>query len=297
MGENEELSAIFCDHVAPALRSAAARLPELGDTLAHFYALAREARPEVVHSSADFVRYLAERVSGDDGLNGLEHLHATDLYLACGCVRGDLAAIAVFEREYVPVLRNAVRRARFTGSTVEEVEQILRERWLVGDGASPPRLAQYTGRGDLRNWVRVAAVREALMLLRKQGREIPARDEELAAHLAATEDPELRYLKERYSADLRAAFEAAVSQATAQDRNLLRYHYLDGLTLEQLARTQGVHRATITRWIARARDDLLERMRVRLREQLRLRESELESLMRLARSELRITLTGLLGDR
>ena len=56
----------------------------------------------------------------------------------------------------------------FPGSVeFQDVKQTLRRQLFVGDGAAPPKIAAYDGRGDLRAWLRVTSVRAALKLLRK----------------------------------------------------------------------------------------------------------------------------------
>jgi RNA polymerase sigma-70 factor (ECF subfamily) len=53
------------------------------------------------------------------------------------------------------------------------------------------------------------------------------------------------YLKERHRADFLQAF----AELTRQERNLLRLHLLEGLTLEQLGGHHRVHRTTVARWL------------------------------------------------
>jgi hypothetical protein len=53
----------------------------------------------------------------------------------------------------------------------------------------------------------------------------------------------------------------------------------------------------VTRWIAKARDDILADVRRRLSERLKLRSGEFQSLMRLVRSEVAISLRTELAPR
>jgi RNA polymerase sigma-70 factor, ECF subfamily len=59
----------------------------------------------------------------------------------------------------------------------------------------------------------------------------------------------------------------------------------------ELAATLGVGRATVTRWIASARQEILASARRKLGEELSLRPAELESLMGLMRSRLDLSLS------
>ncbi len=109
------------------------------------------------------------------------------------------------------------------------MRQVLRERFFVWVDGAAPRIAQYTGRGALGPWVKVAAVRVALRLAERQESLAPGLESRLGP------DPELDYLRVRY----RAAFSNALSEALGalgvEERNLLRLHFVEGLTIDGLA--------------------------------------------------------------
>jgi hypothetical protein len=115
---------------------------------------ARRAWPTVAIPEEVFVRYVEER-GGTDGT-------LADLYIACGCALGDPAALSAFESHYGREIRIALQRMKQPDSTVQEVEQQIREKLFVGEDGTRPRIADYTGRGDLRSWLRVIAVRTAV---------------------------------------------------------------------------------------------------------------------------------------
>src|SRR5262249_58423290 len=105
-------------------------------------------------------------------------VHAADLWLAAACAAGDSIALARFEERYMQPL-NAVLRATGLGpDEIDEVKQELRRKILVSDGETP-RIADYSGRADLRTWIRTAAVRTSIDLMRRR-RDVPVEDEELA---------------------------------------------------------------------------------------------------------------------
>ena len=54
-----------------------------------------------------------------------------------------------------------------------------------------------------------------------------------------------------------------------------------------------VHRATVARWLAELREHLLAATRAHLAESLQLKEDELDSLIRLLRTELSLSLSPL----
>ena len=87
--------------------------------------------------------------------------------------------LAAFDGLLTGAVEMGLRRLRATPSEVSEIEQLLRVKLLTqeADGAGRARLGDFTGRGDLRGWLRVAAVRLAIGILRGQGRDEARRDE------------------------------------------------------------------------------------------------------------------------
>jgi RNA polymerase sigma-70 factor (ECF subfamily) len=112
---------------------------------------------------------------------------------------------------------------------------------------------------------------------------------------SAGDDPELTYLKAVYRTAFREAFAAAIGSLEARDKSLLRQHLVDGLTIDELAPIYGVHRATAARWVASARELLLQRVRREFAERARVSDRELRSVLRLVESRLDLTLQRLLA--
>ncbi len=75
---------------------------------------------------------------------------------------------------------------------------------------------------------------------------------------------------------------------------MLRYHFLQGLNIEQIGAIHSVHRATVARWLASLRKDLLESTREALARRLDVGDAEVESIMRLIRSQLDASIERLL---
>jgi RNA polymerase sigma-70 factor (ECF subfamily) len=165
---------------------------------------------------------------------------------------------------------------------------------LVGDGERGPGLAGYTGRGDLRGYLRIAATRLALNHVRDARRREQPQGDRLPDVIV---DPELGRLRERYRAACEQALGAAIEQLSKRERTLLRQHLIDGVTIQQLAAHHRVHRATVTRWLDEAREAILVHVQRVLREQHGVGEDELTSVVRLVRSELDVSLPRRLGAR
>ncbi|HZO16457.1 MAG TPA: hypothetical protein VFB62_24450 [Polyangiaceae bacterium] len=197
------------------------------------------------------------------------------LYLACACGAGDEHAVRYVDRMLCQAVERALCGRGFSPSERDEVAQRLRCRLLVPDGGKPPRIFEYSGRGDLGSWLRVAALRLALNFRRQTGREEPLDDTGLAEACACTgQTPDAAYAAAHSRETFVSAFRAAFSALSARERNLLRLHYVDGAELQDLAAAYSVHRVTVGRWIDVARDRLREELELYLVSRLQLRASE-----------------------
>src|SRR5688572_31992928 len=87
------------------------------------------------------------------------------MWLAWSAGRGDEAALRVFGPWLDTEATQAARRVDRNAAFVDEVRQALRIRLLVGE-AGRVRIDDYMGRGPLRAWLGVAALRIALNLKR-----------------------------------------------------------------------------------------------------------------------------------
>ncbi len=211
-----------------------------------------------------------------------------ELYLTCGCARGDADALAELERAFFPDLRRMVLKRCRSESLADEAMQILRATLLVPRGADPPEIADFTGAGPLAGWLRVVAVRIVLRFLRKEERSAPI-EEVVADRLASLDDPELRYIRARYGDAVQVALREAWLETSTEDRNLLSYRYVDGYGVDQIAAVHRVHRATAARWVNRAEDALVAAARRRLEIRYQVVAKEMQSLLRLIRSHLLVS--------
>ena len=274
-------------HLPAAQRAAAEALgAELEDALAALMQRVQGARLAHPPHSELLLAHVARRIPEDGDLLGLlRRLHVEDLALAWACGRGHGAAVAQLERRHFAVVDGALSQLPDAMAHLSELKQQLRQRLFVVSGDAPPRIDQYSGRGELGSWLRVAAIRCALNLLQKHGREV-ALEERLLDSLVAPENQELQHLKERYRGEFKQAFEGALTSLTSRERNVLSYTYLERLTAHQVGAIYGVHRTTVARWLAGIRENLAERTREALMARLRVDRGELESIMRLINSQL-----------
>jgi RNA polymerase sigma-70 factor (ECF subfamily) len=213
-----------------------------------------------------------------------------DLTLARRAVAGDAAAVAEVDRRLVA---EAGRVASSWRLPADEVRQRLRERVLLAAGpGQEPKLTLYDGSGPLSAWLRAVAVRLSSTMARDVGPELAVSTVPDAALAEPT--PELALLRLEHRAHFRAAFSDALRELDAAERTVLRLHALDGVSLGSIGQMFQRDASSISRWLARIRAQLLEATRASLARRLSLEGSELESLMRLADSELTMSLSGLL---
>ena len=276
-------------------RPAPAASAELEATLAAAFEAGRAAWPQVLLAPEELVRALAERLDPDEEpLTALARVRAADLFLTTACARGDARALRLFDEQFLARVPALVRRLDASGALGAEVAQDLRDKLLM-PAERGPRIADYSGRGDLLGWLRVVALRTALKLRRSQQRQGVGELSSGGAELLDRADPERDYLRLRYRGEYEAAFHQALAALTAPERLLLKLHYADALSLERLAALHKIHRATVARRLADHRRKLLDTTRALLRERLKLTDSEFESVLALVRSQLAISVRSALS--
>jgi len=275
-----QLAVTFASHLAGASPLEVAPR-ELERILERLVEESRAAWPDLQIRAEEFVGYLAARLSPDESIrDALHSLHVTDLYLACGCANGNTKAIAALEAHYISKLVPALSR-KAEGDD-DEVAQRLRVRTLVGDGQSRPRIASYSGRGPLGKWIRISATRLAVDLHRLAA---PLFD---AAHGAdaTPSDAERSYVVQRYGDEFAKALESALAQLTKRARTLLHLHFLEEVSVAQIAARQGVSPRTIQRRLAAAEKQIVKNLQSLVAQRLELSSSQLESLLPDVESEL-----------
>lgn len=219
--------------------------------------------------------------------------HADDVALAAACLRGDGAALRRFDDEVLALAIDGARSIDRSPAFLDEVRQRVRAHLLVGDGR--PRLADYAGRGPLRAWTAVAAVRTALMLRRAQGRRREVSDDDWAGALSlvATGNPELDLLKQQHATAFATALRDAAAALEPRLRAALAMHFTEGLSIDEIGAVYAVHRATAARWVTRAREALVTTTRQLLTDRLGLTPSEIERVGALVQSQVDVSLSQL----
>ena len=269
----------------------------IGDLEAVLEAQLAEARmtwPAVAIDDEAYLEHLAEKLcdrATEPATQILSTMPAADLFLAAACTRGDAAAIAAFRDALLPSLRDALGKLGVPAATIDEaLQRILVMLFVSATGR--PQIAGYGGRGRLRSWLRSIGVRTTRRMMGESHGPVD-HEVELDRLASAVDDPELVLLRERYRDQVRTAFTAGLASLTDRERNVLRQYHIDGLTIDQLAALYRVNRGTTARWVIAARSAVLDATRARLTEQLGIATNEVDSIIRLVRSQLDVSLRDL----
>ena len=235
------------------------------------YDAGRRAAPDAVLEPLLFASHLGRAVAAmhpfERYADAIGALRVSDLYLACACGTGDARAIAQFERTLLAKVGGCVRLLDPAPDFVDKVRQQLRMRLFVATANDAgPKILDYLGRGSLEGWLRVTATRLALNLKRSRKRapDGPARepiaDLDRCVDMAAPRggDPEIQMLRAQHRELFRDAFRVTLLDLSPEERAVLRMHYLDGLTIDEICTGYRVHRSTVARWIERARQRVLQ---------------------------------------
>jgi RNA polymerase sigma-70 factor (ECF subfamily) len=291
-GDRAAWVADFGQSGAPAVEAAVAAALETG----------RAAWPALALDPETFVRHLGRCVAtvpagaGVDLAAAVAECRADDLYLACAAGTGVAAAVEIVSGQYLEGVAGAVRKVHDGPGFVDDVLQILRHKLFVAADGATPKILTFSGRAPLGVWLAAVAQRTALSLRRTDGAQADLKARVAAEAALIAQEPELRYVQARYAGRFEEAFRHALGRLSERGRALLRLHVFMGMTLAQLANVYGVNDATISRWLARAREELLDETGKYMRDTFGVAADEFPSLARVLTSQLEVSIARLLGD-
>ena len=291
----------FLDAAPATVRPALEAVADLDRRLWTIVAEGRAAWPDLNVDAKDVVVFVARHITEDLADAALDGLRPADLYLACACAQQLPGAINAFDRDYMKEVDIALSRMRIAPARLQDVKQLVRQRLFVGGGTagaptSAGKISEYGGRGDLRRWVRSVAVRTCLNDMRKGKREVLVDDDQLIAqHAVSADDPEVEYMKRTYAAEFKQAFAEALAALGPREQTLLRYHHVDGLNIDEIGAIYRVHRVTAFRWLEKAKEQLVRSTLDVLRGRLKLPAAELDSVLRMIRSQIHLSIVRQLG--
>lgn len=234
-----------------------------------------------------------ERRRGDTPIAALHH----DIYLAVACTDGIAAALALVDETVELECSIAARRLGASPQQTSELASEVRRIVLVDEPTRAAAIRSFSGRGDLRGYLRIVAARALVRIMQRDQREVPTEGETLALlgpALTSSLDPDVVLLRERHRADLDAALRAAITTLTPRSRAVLRYHLVDGWSIDRIGERYGVHRSSAARWIADARVEVGNAVRDGLAERLAITRSQVDSLVVMLTSGVDVSLEQLL---
>jgi RNA polymerase sigma-70 factor, ECF subfamily len=225
--------------------------------------------------------------------------HVDALYVCAASELGNDAACRAIEGRHFASLRSAIARVDGRKDFIDEVLQLLRVQLFAGQAR---KIASYTGRGPLERWLRTAAMRLAFRQKKQARGQLRANVSEASDAATPTAVSERQAVTEQpFKAVYARAFERALEEAfrglDPRERTVLRLHFSERMNIDDIGRVYAVHRATVARWIASAREGLARSVRTRLEAQFgQLPQEEFDSLFRLVYEELDLSVTALLRN-
>lgn len=259
-------------------------------------AAARARWPAFAIDPARFASELVRRLGTELTPALLAVTRADDVYLAIAGQDAIRAAVDHIEEECSREVEIAARKLRATPDQADEIRGRLRQLLFTAEPDRAAALATFSGRGDLRGYVRVIATRELIRMINRGRKEVALDEDAVLADLGIISDPEISAMRRRYGPDVDAALRAALTGIDERSRALLRYTMIDGWSTTRIGAAYGVHRGTVARWLADIRASLGERIRGELATRLALPADEVTSVVRMVQSRVEISFERLLVD-
>lgn len=248
------------------------------------YALAHSRFPHVQLASAQFEAAWTARKQAREEF-------APDVFLATAIEQGDADA-SKWLLQTVQSLGASLERKYQQRIVSDAVSHVL-ESLTVGRG-----IARYGGTGPLRGWLSVVISRQTYLQSQPLAQALAPETvearivDDLSRSVAGLEKG---LLQRKFSGHLKIAIEKAAATLSQRERTLLSLHYLDAVSLDALASSYQVHRATVARWIAAAKESFMDGLRRVLIEEARISGGEVDSLIRLLMSQADVSMRAVLG--
>jgi RNA polymerase sigma-70 factor, ECF subfamily len=283
----QSLASLFLAHVPHDRRARFAAVPDLEAALEGLADAGQGAWPEIPLSPTELVAFLGPVLPAEAAAD-LASLRAGELHLVCAYSLGVRGAADALEAHYLSRVAAALGRLRTPPATIADIQQDLRQR-LVEMRTSPGVHRGYSGRGDLCSWLCVSAVRAAGRRRERGMREQPLQEiEDLL--VSPDHDPEMQEVRTTYRREMRAALQEALAALTSRERNVLHYHFVERLSIDDIGALYGVHRATAARWIERTREAVSQRTREILAQRVSLSQAGFRRMLSLIESQIGVVL-------
>lgn len=203
-----------------------------------------------------------------------------EIALARACAAGAPDAWDRFVAEYRPRLYAAARAIAGPDRGRELADSLYAELYGIEarGGARRSLFTYYHGRSSLMTWLRAVLAQRHVDTLRADARRVPLdalRHEPPAPPPVAAPDPDAP----RLLAALRLAVRDAVASLETQDRLRLAWYYAHDLTLAEIARLGDEHESTVSRKLARTRQQIRQAVERTLRERFGLTDAQVRECL------------------
>jgi RNA polymerase sigma-70 factor (ECF subfamily) len=214
---------------------------------------------------------------------------ADDTELVQRAIAREPTAVANVTQRIAASARRAAKRLGLGAPQADDIAQRVAERLWLGREGGQPALASFTAGAPLDAWLKVIAYREGVNMVR--GREAPT-DDEFIDRLVGNSDPQALGAKRATAAVFKRCVSAALRELSLHEKELLRMHFLQRTSIDDLAHHHEVHRGTIARWLAQARQRVINATQAALRTELA-GDAELGDVLALVASQLDVSLSSL----
>ncbi|MGA9723684.1 MAG: sigma-70 family RNA polymerase sigma factor [Candidatus Binatus sp.] len=275
-----------------------------GPALARLCKRARATRWNVGDESLRDAAWRGARAAGvldRAGIDSfLDALHAEDLGLAIACQAGESAPWEHFITSFRPALYAA---ARAIASDDARGRELADSMWAdmygleVRDGRRRSILSYYHGRSSILTWMRAVLAQRHVDYIRSQSRIQPIDDH--AEHAATFSDDHgdaPRADRVRYVAMLGKALDTALKSLAPRDRMRMAYYYRHDLSLKEIGRVMDEHESTVSRRLARTRDELKGAIERTLHHDDKLSQDQIRLCYDFAAGDLQLDLSRALPD-
>jgi RNA polymerase sigma-70 factor len=230
----------------------------------------------------------------------IDALHAEDLSLALACQAGESAPWEHFITSFRPALYAAARAISGDEARGRELaDSIWAEMYgmEVRDGRRRSILSYFHGRSSLLTWMRAVLAQRHVDYIRSQSRLAPLDDH--VEEAANTDDDHADAPgsdRARYVAMLGRALDAALKALAPRDRMRMAYYYRHDLSLKEIGRVMDEHESTVSRRLARTRDQLKLAIERTLHDGDKLSQDQIRLCYDWAAGDLQIDLSRALPD-
>lgn len=208
----------------------------------------------------------APDISTEELRRFIGELQATDLHMALACAQGNEHAWWDFDAGYRRFIERVAQHLSSAPSEAEEaIDLVYTELYgtRLVEGVRQSKFATYSGRGNLRGWLR-AIVWHAVVDLHRARRDEVTIDDWSESGGETHDRPGWRGLAQasertamegvargRYGAATVAALDASFAALDEHEKLLLLYYHVEGLKLREIARLVEEPQSPLRRWFQR----------------------------------------------